>query len=709
LDRMAAEVSITKEEVRDRIADDVDVMLDTFDRVFDKYRAESFLANATRMVRTRQYWKDRYTERASRQNAERQGGAAAAAGDSREERGGEDQYCQSRQLRRGGVSDTSKIPAVEGSITLRAEHEIPLATAWIGLKSSKACDDDERLTSIPYFGDNDDDGVNLAVYDLQGILKAPATVDSSREEFSSFSCLSCLLRSPTPPPPAALVEVFGDFISELSIVQTTEACAAIEKRVKEGHPPFASELVLGPPAIMNVQIALTDEERVVFDRWPCYDEKVKARAERMARNWSQCDVSFLTVAELNDIYRRQQGDSFSPLDAPASLFCRRCYKYDCRGHGTLQPKPKYERLDMHVRNVHTMLVNRMSSGGEAWEHVRSTRIWEEEEFDRCLLELERKTVPEGCGQTTVGWVLGLDQKDCQVLEGAVRREWEEGKGKGGVEEVSDVVESASTKCDAPSSRSKTKPKREGACRHWPPHRLRQEQVLLDKTVSVMGREMDVLMKVFPHLTKDELLSLLEGVGSTGQSGSATISQSDSATSHASTRRRRTIRRGQAGISRAGRKKNSNDRLKDIMPCSHDGPCSTATSCSCVESGQQCNKFCACGPTCDRQYKGCRCRKGACNSFSCPCFASRRECDPDLCSCDACEGKHIEDLNCKNCSIRYRKHRRLLLGESGVHGWGVYLSQDVEKGDFLHEYLGELVSQEEADRRGQVYVRNFFDT
>ncbi len=38
------------------------------------------------------------------------------------------------------------------------------------------------------------------------------------------------------------------------------------------------------------------------------------------------------------------------------------------------------------------------------------------------------------------------------------------------------------------------------------------------------------------------------------------------------------------------------------------------------------------------------------------------------------------------------------------GWGAFLRQDVRKGDFLGEYVGDVLSQEEANRRGLIYDR-----
>lgn len=52
----------------------------------------------------------------------------------------------------------------------------------------------------------------------------------------------------------------------------------------------------------------------------------------------------------------------------------------------------------------------------------------------------------------------------------------------------------------------------------------------------------------------------------------------------------------------------------------------------------------------------------------------------------------------------RRHARLLLAESSIKGagWGLYTKHALKKGDFVHEYVGEVISQEEAERRGIIY-------
>ncbi|KAH8053117.1 hypothetical protein JL722_9783 [Aureococcus anophagefferens] len=138
-----------------------------------------------------------------------------------------------------------------------------------------------------------------------------------------------------------------------------------------------------------------------------------------------------------------------------------------------------------------------------------------------------------------------------------------------------------------------------------------------------------------------------------------------ATAHAALFRRQKLALGSKGF--ASRR----DTPHTFMPCNHDGPCDT-DACSCVARGAAfCEKYCACGPDCRARFPGCRCA-------------------PNL------------DPERQGCRTAGACDCRVAIGRSCTHGWGAFALERCRVGDLVGEYRGELVSQDEADRRGKIY-------
>ncbi|XP_048612583.1 histone-lysine N-methyltransferase MEDEA-like [Brassica napus] len=121
----------------------------------------------------------------------------------------------------------------------------------------------------------------------------------------------------------------------------------------------------------------------------------------------------------------------------------------------------------------------------------------------------------------------------------------------------------------------------------------------------------------------------------------------------------------------------------------------------------------CLKTCKNRFGGCNCAKGQCSNRQCPCFSISRECDPDICrscslSCgDGSLGEASQPIQCMNMKFLLKKHKKILLAMSDVHGWGAFTRHSLKKNEFLGEYTGELVSYEEAEERGRAERKNGF--
>ncbi|KAJ3455578.1 hypothetical protein MRS44_017060 [Fusarium solani] len=153
----------------------------------------------------------------------------------------------------------------------------------------------------------------------------------------------------------------------------------------------------------------------------------------------------------------------------------------------------------------------------------------------------------------------------------------------------------------------------------------------------------------------------------------------------------------------------------IEPCSHEGPC-TLENCICVQYGYLCEKYYGCTvENCAYKFTGYACHSQGKTYLSkqkdrpCVYVQLNRECDPDLCGTygvlERADPENAEDellhaTSCQNYSLQRGLTRALALGQSQLEGvsYGLFAAEFIAQGDFIIEYIGELITHDEGVRR-----------
>ncbi len=147
--------------------------------------------------------------------------------------------------------------------------------------------------------------------------------------------------------------------------------------------------------------------------------------------------------------------------------------------------------------------------------------------------------------------------------------------------------------------------------------------------------------------------------------------------------------------------------KHYIPCYHPGE--SCKNCTCHERGI-CEVSCGCTKDCPMRFQGCNCKPGKCQTVDCNCWRNNRECDPELCKGCRCDinirlakKKNLKTPICNNTNITYKYKPRLLLAKSTVcDGMGIFAGQNFQKGDYIGEYVGEMIDYLEGEYRSVIY-------
>ncbi|XP_057405908.1 histone-lysine N-methyltransferase EZH2 isoform X3 [Balaenoptera acutorostrata] len=376
-----------------------------------------------------------------------------------------------------------------------------------------------------------------------------------------------------------------------------------------------------------------------------------------------------------------------------TLFCRRCFKYDCFLHPFHATPNTYKR-----KNTETALDNK-PCGPQCYQHLEGAK-----EFAAALTAERIKTPPKRPGGRRRGRLPNnssrpgtptasvLESKDTDSDREAGAETGGEGNDKEEEEKKDETSSSseANSRCQTPI---KMKPNAE------PPENVEWSGAEASMFRVLIGTYYDNFCAIARLIGTKTCRQVYEF----RVKESSVIAPAPAEDVDTPPRKKKRKHRLWAAHCRKIqlKKDGSSNHVYNYQPCDHPRqPCDS--SCPCVIAQNFCEKFCQCSSECQNRFPGCRC-KAQCNTKQCPCYLAVRECDPDLClTCGAADHWDSKNVSCKNCSIQRGSKKHLLLAPSDVAGWGIFIKDPVQKNEFISEYCGEIISQDEADRRGKVY-------
>ena len=148
-----------------------------------------------------------------------------------------------------------------------------------------------------------------------------------------------------------------------------------------------------------------------------------------------------------------------------------------------------------------------------------------------------------------------------------------------------------------------------------------------------------------------------------------------------------------------RQRTLSDKNLYYKPCDHYPAECTPENCDCAKNERICLKYCCCfkeeyfaqSNGCKYMFLGCQnhTTRSSANCSKCNCFKCNIECVPGICSCGD---------NCSNNNITLGKRKKLIYGYSyKIKGGGLFAGENIEEGEFVDIYCGEIVEKEELDR------------
>ncbi|XP_047137996.1 histone-lysine N-methyltransferase EZH2 isoform X1 [Hydra vulgaris] len=516
--------------------------------------------------------------------------------------------------------------------TIYSPPALPTMISWAPLQQNFIVDDETVLHNIPYMGEDviDQDGqfIEELIKNYDGKVHTSSSLDSIMDD-----------------------ELFLELIKAGIVYQD-------EYRSSENYKEQFSDESLTKKLSNDLKFQTNDPSELLFDTIAHYFSEQGVTAKEVKQRYmllkekesSQPPAECTPNIDGPDVITTNRERT---MHSYHTLFCRRCYKYDCFLHAVRPGPVKVQRKQlMDIQNIEPC-------GENCYMHLeRSLTIQDTKDLPKSLPETDRN-------------------EDSKMKK--FKRKKSFNKAETSVEVLAPVkstylIEDTN---DEP----------------WTSSDLSMFRVLIKNfpnnycTIAQLLNYSHTCKQIYRH-------AMLEPRDE---------NPSNDVMTPPTKKKKQTVRSWANHCKKVQMKKeNSASMLIGYYPCEHPGqPCNA--SCPCIFNHNFCEKFCQCSLDCQNRFPGCRC-KAQCCTKACPCYLAVRECDPDICKTCGADNFEVEshESSCKNVGLQRSWRMNLLLAPSDIAGWGIYLKNDVTKNTLISEYCGELISQDEAERRGKVY-------
>ncbi|XP_064598209.1 histone-lysine N-methyltransferase EZH2-like [Liolophura sinensis] len=549
--------------------------------------------------------------------------------------------------RKCDVSSDTDPPQSAPLRVMNALRPIPCMYSWAQLQQNFMVEDETVLHNIPYMGDDilDKDGkfIEELLKNYEGKVHGERTMGFLDEEIF-FELVTNLWAE-------------ADAGVDKSLIKPSSSSASTSKDVKDGGDADAKRTSFPPDVIFQGITAVFPDRGKPVELKEYFRDLLEKRDPQVVP--PECTPN-IDGPNAKSVPREQTMHSFH------TLFCRRCYKYDCFLH-PYHPTP-------------SMLTRKMAD--------------KKQESEPCSAECYLHQV--GChdNDSVVSEKSDRSEKSERCKNSPPRtggRKRKQGSAPGGINSGSGEDSERSNDSTDPTPEVTFPTRKTPPSPEWSGAEESMFRVLLDMyrnnycaIAKLIGSKnckqvYDFALKEATHMPELK----------------------EDRTQTPPRKKKKKHRLWSMHCRKIQLKKDSSSNpVYNYQPCDHPGQRCDET-CPCIMAQNFCEKFCQCSADCQNRFPGCRC-KAQCNTKQCPCFLAVRECDPDLCQTCGADQFDTTKISCKNVSVQRGLRKHLLLAPSEVAGWGIFLKTSAEKNEFISEYCGEIISQDEADRRGKVY-------